>query len=55
MKDNKEIKGVIDNLLQQLDGLYNGKSWVTEKIGENIFSYAENQWRLKKLPVIHIL
>jgi len=42
MEENKEIKSVVENLLKQLDGLYNGKSWVTDKIGKNIFSQADS-------------
>lgn len=42
MEEYKEIKAVVENILQQLDGLYNGKSWVTDEIGRNVFSYPES-------------
>ena len=48
MENNKELKAVIENILKQLDDFYNGRSWVTDKLGKKVF-YLTSPVAFKKV------
>jgi uncharacterized damage-inducible protein DinB len=40
MENNNELKTLVERVLKQLDDFYNGDSWVTDKLGINVFSHT---------------
>jgi uncharacterized damage-inducible protein DinB len=40
MENNNELKALIKRVLKQLNDFYNGDSWVTDKLGINVFSHT---------------
>ena len=49
MEDNNELKALIEKVLQQLNDFYNGDSWVTDKLGIQVFSHTSTV-AFKKVP-----